>query len=182
MKNRSGALVGGKIVIVKQSHALAGEEEDTMPRRNHWLPVVLIFAALHLSACDDSSSEADDDQDDDHGPAKVEQLEESGLSRLTLTAKAAERLDIKTVPASEAQLATSLSQGKVVPYAAVLYDANGDTWVYTSPEPQVFIRHKVTVEYIDGDQAVLSDGPPVGTPVVTVGAAELFGTEFEIGH
>jgi hypothetical protein len=152
-----------------------------MPRRNAWLPLVLIFAAVSLTACD-GSAKADDDHDDDHGPAKVEHLEESGLSRLILTPKAAERLDIKVVPASEAMVARSGSQRRVVPYAAVLYDAQGDTWVYTSPEPQVFIRHKVTIEYVDGDQAVLTDGPPVGTPVVTVGAAELFGTEFEIGH
>jgi hypothetical protein len=151
-----------------------------MPRRNGWLPLVLLFAALQVTACDESSAEGDDDHDD--GPAKVEHLEESGLSRLTLTPKAAERLDIKVVPASEAVMARSASQRKVVPYAAVLYDANGDTWVYTSPEPQVFVRYKVNVEYIDADQAVLTDGPPVGTPVVTVGAAELFGTEFEIGH
>jgi hypothetical protein len=143
--------------------------------------LVLIFAAVSLTACD-GTAKADDDHDDDHGPAKVEHLEESGLSRLILTPKAAERLDIKVVPASEAMVARSASQRRVVPYAAVLYDAHGDTWVYTSPEPQVFIRHKVNIEYVDGDQAVLTDGPPVGTPVVTVGAAELFGTEFEIGH
>jgi hypothetical protein len=33
------------------------------------------------------------------------------------------------------------------------------------------------VERVVGDLAVLSDGPPVGTPVVTVGAALLYGTE-----
>jgi len=153
-----------------------------MPRRTRWLPVVLMFAALQLSACDEGSDNGGKDHDDDHGPAKVEHLEESGLSRLILTAKAAQRLDIKTAPAFEAQVARSESQRKVVPYAAVLYDATGDTWEYTSPEPQVFIRHRIAIDYIDGDQAVLSDGPPVGTQVVTVGAAELFGTEFEIGH
>jgi hypothetical protein len=30
--------------------------------------------------------------------------------------------------------------------------------------------------------AVLSSGPPVGTRIVTVGVAELFGTEFGVGH
>jgi hypothetical protein len=29
---------------------------------------------------------------------------------------------------------------------------------------------------------VLSDGPPVGAKVVTVGAAEVYGTEFEVAH
>lgn len=34
---------------------------------------------------------------------------------------------------------------------------------------------------IDGDLAVLSHVPPAGTQIVTVGAAELFGTEFGVG-
>ena len=33
---------------------------------------------------------------------------------------------------------------------------------------------------IDGDAAMLSSGPPVGTAVVTVGSQELFGTEYDV--
>ncbi|MGH3119055.1 MAG: hypothetical protein ACRDQ2_18460 [Gaiellales bacterium] len=155
-----------------------------MQRGNRWMVGVLIIAGLHLSACTDKSAGAAGDHDDDDGPAKVEHLEAENLSRVILTTRAAERLDIKTAPAGEAVVARSPdgTQRKVVPYAAVLYDAQGDTWVYTSPEPQVFVRHRVSVDYIDGDLAVLSEGPPTGTEVVTVGAAELFGAEFEIGH
>jgi hypothetical protein len=40
-----------------------------------------------------------------------------------------------------------------------------------------FIREAVTILRIDGDVAVLQSGPPVGTSVVTVGTAELLGTE-----
>ena len=68
----------------------------------------------------------------------------------------------------------------VIPYAAVLYDAHGDAWVYTNPEPLVFVRHRVSIAYIDGDRAVLSDGPPVGTAVVTAGGAELLGAELKV--
>lgn len=78
-------------------------------------------------------------------------------------------------------LAGSGTQKKIVPYSAVLYDLNGDTWTYTSPEPLTFIRHPISVEYIEGDTAVLLDGPPSGTEVVTVGVAELYGTEFGVG-
>lgn len=69
----------------------------------------------------------------------------------------------------------------VVPYSALIYDLNGDTWVYISPEPLVFMCHPVTVEYIEGDRAILSDGPPVGTTVATVGVAELYGADTGIG-
>jgi hypothetical protein len=70
---------------------------------------------------------------------------------------------------------------KVVPYSAVLYDLHGETWVYTSPEPLVFVRHPVRIDYIEGELAILSEGPPSGTDVVTVGAGELFGAETGIG-
>jgi hypothetical protein len=66
---------------------------------------------------------------------------------------------------------------KVVPYSAILYDLTGDTWVYTNPEPSVFVRERVAIERIDEDLAVLNTGPAVGTQVVTIGAAELYGAE-----
>jgi len=68
-------------------------------------------------------------------------------------------------------------QQKVVPYAAVIYGVNGETWVYTNPEPLVFLRQPIVISYIEGDQAFLSEGPDIGTAVVTVGVAELYGAE-----
>ena len=70
---------------------------------------------------------------------------------------------------------------KVVPYAAVLYYAGGNTWAYTTPQPLTFVRQAIHIDYIEGDLAVLADGPPSGTEVVIVGAAELFGAETGIG-
>ena len=70
---------------------------------------------------------------------------------------------------------------KIIPYAAVLYDAKGQTWVYTNPEQLVFTRQPIHIDTIMGDEAFLVDGPPVGTAVVTVGGAELYGTEFGVG-
>jgi hypothetical protein len=73
------------------------------------------------------------------------------------------------------------TQQKIIPYAAVLYDVNGDEWVYTSPEPLVYVRAPIVVDYIEGDVAVLVEGPPAGTQIVTAGAAELFGAEAGVG-
>lgn len=70
----------------------------------------------------------------------------------------------------------------IVPYSSIIYDVHGETWVYTSPAPLTFVRHLINVDYIEGDQAILFEGPPAGTSVVTVGVAELFGLEFGIGH
>lgn len=72
-------------------------------------------------------------------------------------------------------------QVKVVPYAAVIYGLNGETWVYSNPEPLVYVREPITVDYIEGDLVVLSEGPPAGSAVVTVGGAELFGAESGVG-
>ncbi len=69
----------------------------------------------------------------------------------------------------------------VAPYGAVYYDGTGQAWVYTNPEPLVYERRPISVERIVGDLAVLSDGPPVGTTVVTIGAALLYGAEVIYG-
>jgi hypothetical protein len=71
---------------------------------------------------------------------------------------------------------------KVIPYSAVLYDPHGNSWTYTNPEPLVFVRHRIDVEYIEGDRAVLLQGPEIDAKVVTAGAAELFGVELKFGQ
>ena len=89
------------------------------------------------------------------------------------------------VPGQRVRVAFSLmdkgAPQKIVPYASVVYDLHGDTWAYTNPDPLVYIREHISVDYIEGDLAVLAQGPAPGTQVVTVGAAELLGTEFGIG-
>ena len=125
-------------------------------------------------------------------PANVEPSGTAGLKRVVLTAMAAERLGIQTAPVREERVvrkrtvegklvALPAAQRKVVPYAAVLYDLHGETWAYTNPEPLIFVRHRISVDYIADNLAVLSEGPPSGTQVVTVGATDLFGTESGLG-
>jgi hypothetical protein len=126
-----------------------------------------LLVALLLSACGGSADEGAPDS-----PAAVEQISGTELNRITLTAEAAERLDVQT--------AATRSDGKrtVIPYAAVLYDPDGRTWAYTSPKQLVFVRKDISVDRIDGDSAILTAGPSAGTQVVTVGADELWGVEY----
>jgi hypothetical protein len=108
--------------------------------------------------------------------ARVEPIGDTGLKRVVLIPNAANRLGIET-----GRVSREVVNGKsrtVIPYEGVLYDANGATWTYTSPKPLVFIRHDIRVDDIRGNQAVLSAGPRVGTVVVTVGSAELWGIEY----
>jgi len=109
-------------------------------------------------------------------PAVLEQVDGESLSRIVLTPRAAERLGIETSPVR------TLAKGTAVPYAALIYDPQGETWVYTSPERLVFVRAPIEVDRIEGKVAYLSDGPARGTEVVAVGGAELYGVEFEVGH
>jgi hypothetical protein len=77
----------------------------------------------------------------------------------------------------ELPLARSGEPRKVVPYSAVYYDAKGTAWVYVNTKPLAYERRQVRIDQIAGDKAALADGPEVGTPVVTVGAALLYGAE-----
>jgi len=142
---------------------------------NRWMVAVLmIIVSLQLVACGQTPESSESNP-----PAKVESIGQD-LSRVILSAEAAKRLGIETAPVSNAQVGGT--QREVVPYAAVYYDLNGATWVYTNPSPLTFVRASITVDSITGDMAVLSKGPPVGTSVVTVGATELYGTEFGVGQ
>jgi hypothetical protein len=77
----------------------------------------------------------------------------------------------------ELPLAVSGALIKTVPYGAVIYDDKGGSWIYTSPSPRVFVREKVEVRDIEGNQAALSKGPAKGTAIVTVGAILIYGAE-----
>jgi|SRR5919109_2347978 hypothetical protein len=134
----------------------------------------LMLLGFLLAACGQASVEAVAEQ-----PAVVEEIEGTELARITLTEKAATRLDIQT--ASVAEERVNGENRLVIPHGAVLWDSSGAAWAYTSPEELVFVRASITIDHIDGDLAVLSDGPEPGTLVVTVGVAELWGTETGVG-
>ena len=143
-----------------------------MKHHDRWMVALLLTACLPLAACKQTSETAA--AGEDAGPAKVEHLQGAEPTRVTLTEEAAKRLDIQTAAIRDMEIGGA--QRKVIPYAAVLYDTEGNTWTYSSPEPLVFVRHRITVDRIEGEMAVLADGPAAGTEVVTVGAQELYGS------
>ncbi len=141
-----------------------------MQPRARWMMVVPILVALPLVACSQKSAGVSNEK-----PAYLEDIEGSGFKRVVLTEKAAERLDIQIALVSEEQVEGT--PRLVIPYAALMYGLNGETWAYIMPEPLTFVREAIIVDYIEGDMAGLLAGPAIGTEVVTVGAALLYGTE-----
>ncbi len=138
--------------------------------RHRWLITGLAVVALALGACSSSTSSAPKVE-----AITMEEDEGSGLKTLTLSEKAAQRLGVETAEVGAAGSGTS------IPYAAIVYDAQGKTWTYVNEQPLVYKGAEITVDEISGDTARLSAGPPAGTQVVTTGAAELYGAEIGVG-
>jgi hypothetical protein len=128
------------------------------------------LAALALGGCNNATTSAPKVE-----AITIEEQEPSGHKVLTLSEKAAERLGVETAAVAGSGAAMS------IPYAAIVYDAEGKTWTYITSAPLVYERAEITVDQIDGDVATISAGPPAGTQVVTTGAAELYGAEIGVG-
>ena len=136
---------------------------------SRWMLAALLVVPLLATACGHAAEE------DAGEPAVTEHVKGSEITRVVLAPDAAKRLGVETV---EVRSDPTEAGRTVIPYAAVLYDPNGDTWTYTSPKPRVFQREDISIARIDGDSAILARGPPVGTPVVTIGATEIWGVEY----
>lgn len=145
-------------------------------RKRHsyaWALVALLAVPLLLAACGGGA------EHEAATAAVVEEVDGTELSKVTLTQEAAERLDIKTAAVA------ANGAGRVIPYAAVLYTPEGETWAYTNPEGLTFVREQIVVDRVEGDKAWLTKGPAPGTKVATVAVAELYGAESGIddtGH
>ena len=138
--------------------------------------LVLIAAGVSLSACGEASTGYDYETASHHEPAKLEPIKGTDVQRVIFDAVAAKRTGLQTAPIRQN------GEGKIVPYAALIYDAEGKAYIYTAPEPLTYVRKEIEIDHMDGDSAVLSDGPSAGTKVVTVGTALVYGTEFEVAH
>ena len=138
--------------------------------------LVLIAGVVSLSACGEASSGYDYETASHHDPAELEPIKGTDVNRVIIDAEGVERAGIQTAPIRQN------GQGTVMPHSAVIYDADGETFTYTSPEPRTYVRQKIVIDHVDGDSVMLTDGPPAGTEVVTVGAALVYGSEFEVAH
>jgi hypothetical protein len=139
-----------------------------MSSRRSYRSILLLAAGVALSGCQVAAQGADAELAE---VATVEAPHDGGPGVITLSESADQRLGIVTT-----SVATDPA-GLVVPYAALVYETDGSTWVFVRQAPLTYQRAPVAVAGKAGDQVTLTSGPPAGTEVVTVGAAELIGVE-----
>jgi hypothetical protein len=149
-----------------------------MAARQGLVAAMVLLTGVGVAGCKSSSAGGEAES---NGGATVTDVEgKDGIHRVELTADAAQRIGLETatVGAMAGLAKPAAAPGRVsVPLDAVLYDKDGATWVYVGTAKYAFERARVAVSGVDGKLAVLTSGPPAGTAVVTVGAAELRGAE-----
>jgi Cu/Ag efflux pump CusA len=138
--------------------------------RSYGIASLFMAAAAGLAGCQAAAS-GSEAEDAIAAAASVETDSAGGPARLTITAEALERLRLETSTVQDT------GGGLVVPYAAVIYDADGATWTFVELEDGVYQRQPITIASVEGENVRLSAGPSAGTEVVTVAAAELVGVE-----
>lgn len=126
--------------------------------------VVLALGAAALAGCTEVESESETGYE----PSKLRK------THVEFTAEGAKRTGLRTEAVERTGRRVS------VPYAALLYDPEGKTYVYTSPKELHYVKAEVRVARVESGRVVLARGPPRGTRVVTTGAVEVYGTELEV--
>lgn len=126
--------------------------------------VVLALGAAALAGCTEVESESETGYE----PSKLRK------THVEFTPEGAKRTGLRTEAVERTGRRVS------VPYAALLYDPEGKTYVYTSPKELHYVKAEVRVARVESGRVVLARGPPPGTRVVTTGAAEVYGTELEV--
>ncbi len=133
--------------------------------------LLTLFIAVGLTACHKNSAHSQK-----VSPVKVEKIEGSSVSKVTLTSDAEKRLGIESIVPELGHTNQTL-----VPLSALLYDTKGVAWLFTRSSEHSYQR--IRVEVLDtGDEHVRVSGElPQGIAIVTQGVAELYGAEFGVG-
>ncbi|MDH3294427.1 MAG: hypothetical protein OER95_08930 [Acidimicrobiia bacterium] len=137
------------------------------------LGLAAIMAPVVLAGCGGDKAAAEHVE-----PYELTEVEE-GINKVVLTPRASERLLMDTAPVTEETVDGQPRLG--VPYASLIYDTTGGTWVYIHPEPLTYLRAEVTVDRIEGDMVYLHDGPEPGAEVAITSVAELYGADTGVG-
>jgi hypothetical protein len=136
-----------------------------------WVVPVALAAAGCSNAVGSEGAPAAD------SAARVVAGDGAGPARITLSDQAERRLGIETAVIGPGSATSGTGARLVMPYAAVVYDAEGKAWAFASVSARTYQRAPLVIAGIHDDVVTLRSGPAPGTEVVTVGAAELVGAE-----
>jgi predicted component of type VI protein secretion system len=178
-------------IVDKKGDAVANPDQLWVraPFKEADLQMVALDQPVRVLSLTDDEEDSDDEgnawtaePDEALGLDDDEESSNTNVSTDTALYYLVNRTSTSLLPGQRVFVEVPLSKngmvGKVIPYAALIYDVEGGTWVYVKePNALTFMRQSVTVDHIQGDLAFLTDGPEVGSEVVTVGGAELFGVE-----
>ena len=155
-----------------------------MQRAKVWtIAIALLATGLLLSATMASFGEDDEAEHDDN--VQVEDTPGTDAKTLIFTEAAMSHLDVQTAPVKEIEASREgkdVGRRLAVPHSALIYDAEGEPWVYVSSAPDTFLRKHVAIDFMDDDHIFLTTGVTAGEDVVTVGVPELRGAEFGVGE
>jgi multidrug efflux pump subunit AcrA (membrane-fusion protein) len=143
-----------------------------MPRQSRPIALALVMGSLTLplAACTQV-----EESESTYSPTSVKPVKgQDDIQQVTFTAEAARRAGVRTATVRPSGRRTS------IPYAALIYSGEGDTYTYVSPKPLVYVRAPIDVDHIASGRVVLRHGPRSGTTVVTTGAAEVYSAEFGV--
>ena len=137
------------------------------------LSLVAVAMTLLPAACAGAAGEEEEEV-----PLVQTKLKElkayPGHHIVTFTKLGAERADVATTPVKGADGHSEL------PYAALLYNSDGSTFVYTATGPRTYVYTPIHLRKIVGETLYFTDGPKPGTPVVTSGVPQVHGADIEL--
>jgi len=106
--------------------------------------------------------------------AKLQHVRGSSIAQIVLTPVGAQRIGVQTAAAERADTGRATV---VIPYSAIVYDVTGQTYAFKQVKPLTYVEVPVKVGHVAGRSAYLVKGPQPGTPIVTIGAEELYGVQ-----
>ena len=131
-----------------------------------------VAATAGLAGCASSASSAAQSP-----TSKLVTLPGTATPSVMLTPLGAQRIGLKTAPVSAGP-----GGAATFPYAALLYEPNGQMAVYVSAGTLTYTRHFVKVDAVNGGQVTVASGVTLGERVVTDGAEELLGVQNGVGE
>ncbi len=69
-----------------------------------------------------------------------------------------------------------------IPWSSIVYDIHGNTWVYVQESSNLYLRKRVFLDHVIGNQALIHEGLSESAKVVVNGALELFSIETGFSH